>query len=792
MMRMGRGTSGRARKGFRWILLAALSLGGCGKDSTRPDSTAPGAVQDLSVTGTTASRATLGWTAVGDDGTRGRAAGYDLRYSIQPITATNWSGATAVAGEPGPKSAGEAESFTVENLPERTVFHFALKVSDEAGNWSELSNSPSGRTKAAGDTIAPEARIFYPRGESGRNPIVNDSTDIYVGARDLAGDQREGRVDWVQFWFSRLDRPGAQSIGRASEEISEDQVPDSIRPYIDLTGGFKLYTRRWYTGTKYLPPRGTPIPSGVSVYLWVAPTDSSGNEGTSDSLQVGILNHGDFSPPLPDFTVSPQTGPVDSTFVFDPTPTTDSRFSDDQITVRWDFDEELDNGWEIDWAADRRADELQSWKYSAPGEHVVVLQARNPDLPDSVSIVRKSVIVTGQSHLGPPQALFRVTPPDGEVGAGFRFDPSLTTDRLDPASAIRVRWDFDEEAHNGWEVDWDADARADQAQVRSYATAGAHVAVLEARNTYVPDSIGTFRRTVQVREGQGEPNPDPDNFILIDPSVIFLFPMGAETFLLDGETHPADANEQPVHQVNLSYVFHIEKTEVTNRLYADYLNRAVSEGQVEVRDDQVWYLDRIAPPDSVYRYLSLSDSRILYDTELAHFSVEPGSEEHPVTGVTWYGAEAYARFYDLRLPTEAEWELAARRDQSGWSYPFGPELTAADTTRVNFADSRDPFEPGTTPAGFYNAQVYQGFQTVDTPSFFGLYDQAGNAAEWVNDWFGSYPSGNQFDPQGPFTGSLKILRGGSFRSDRGEVRCTARVATAPDQALPDAGFRTAY
>jgi len=108
----------------------------------------------ITVTGATDSTATLAWTAVGDDSLTGTAASYDVRYSTAPITAANWSTATQVSGEPTPKASGAAESFTVPGLGRQVTYYFAVRVADEAGNASALSNVPSATTP---DTMAPES-----------------------------------------------------------------------------------------------------------------------------------------------------------------------------------------------------------------------------------------------------------------------------------------------------------------------------------------------------------------------------------------------------------------------------------------------------------------------------------------------------------------------------------------------------------------------------------------------------------------------------------------------------------
>jgi len=114
-----------------------------------PDITPPATVITLAVSTTGQTSATLTWVAVGDDGHTGTATTYDLRYSTAFITPANWTSATQATGEPAPKAAGEGEIFTVTGLAPETSYYFALKVADEASNWSTLSNVASDATLAA-------------------------------------------------------------------------------------------------------------------------------------------------------------------------------------------------------------------------------------------------------------------------------------------------------------------------------------------------------------------------------------------------------------------------------------------------------------------------------------------------------------------------------------------------------------------------------------------------------------------------------------------------------------------
>jgi hypothetical protein len=111
-----------------------------------PDTVRPAQVANLTVTGTTETTASLNWAAVGDDSLTGTATSYDVRYSTAPITGANWASATQATGEPVPAAPGTSQNFTVSALTRQTTYYFAVRVADDAGNLSALSNVPSATT----------------------------------------------------------------------------------------------------------------------------------------------------------------------------------------------------------------------------------------------------------------------------------------------------------------------------------------------------------------------------------------------------------------------------------------------------------------------------------------------------------------------------------------------------------------------------------------------------------------------------------------------------------------------
>jgi len=145
--------------------------------------------------------------------------------------------------------------------------------------------------------------------------------------------------------------------------------------------------------------------------------------------------------------------------------------------------------------------------------------------------------------------------------------------------------------------------------------------------------------------------------------------------------------------------------------------------------------------------------------------------------VTWFGAKAYCEFYGWRLPTEIEWEKAAR-GIDGRPFPWGDEI---ERNNANYYSSHDLFEKivgglgDTTPVGFYNGRTYDGYETLDSASPYGLYDMAGNVWQWT---------GDVYEDQ-----HYRYLRGGSRENYAYDLRVWTRNSAGPTYYSPNVGFR---
>lgn len=213
-------------------------------------------------------------------------------------------------------------------------------------------------------------------------------------------------------------------------------------------------------------------------------------------------------------------------------------------------------------------------------------------------------------------------------------------------------------------------------------------------------------------------------------------------------------DEMPQHPIQLKS-FAIDIHPITNEQFVRFLETMGGEKDAQNND-----------------IIRLKESRIKRTG--GKLSIESGYTKHPVVGISWYGAIAYAKWIGKRLPTEAEWEIAAKGGEDVSRYPTGPEI---EKHQANF------FSSDTTPVMSY------------PPNSGGLYDMPGNVYEWCQDWYGY----NYYDlsaqepdqPQGPLQGVYRVLKGGCWKSLREDLRCSHRHRNNPGCENRTYGFRCA-
>lgn len=267
-----------------------------------------------------------------------------------------------------------------------------------------------------------------------------------------------------------------------------------------------------------------------------------------------------------------------------------------------------------------------------------------------------------------------------------------------------------------------------------------------------------------------DPGVDPESWVIV-PAGEFLSGQQNDPELID-------------------YDYEIMITNVTVAQYVDFLNAALADGTIkESADRMVGFYPgdefqgvkhEIEIPAADYIFVPLNDPASRFTFDGTKFTVKQGYENHPMTNVSWFGAWGYCGYNSNRLPTELEWEKAARGTSDSRPFPWGEEIAR---NNANFYSSRDPFEnmssfgSRTSPVGFYNGQVYDGYQTLDSASPYGLYDMAGNVWQWT---------GNVYEGQ-----HYRYMRGGSKDTYDMDLRIWVRNNATPTYFSPGVGFRCA-
>ncbi len=230
-------------------------------------------------------------------------------------------------------------------------------------------------------------------------------------------------------------------------------------------------------------------------------------------------------------------------------------------------------------------------------------------------------------------------------------------------------------------------------------------------------------------------------------------------------SNSGDEDEKPVKKIKINSFF-ISKYEITNAEYCMFLNK--------VKPDK--HLLR--------KYINLKgfykDVKCRIYTENSDYFVEKGFENYPVNYISWFGADAYAKFAGGRLPTEAEWEYAAKGGKMSF---FGKIFADYLYSGSNNVDEVSWYRKNSKNKPHKTGQK--------KPNKEKLYDMSGNVAEWCNDWYlpEYYKTENEENPQGPEKGRMKVHRGGSWYNTPEMLRITNRRASKPVTQNSLIGFR---
>jgi formylglycine-generating enzyme required for sulfatase activity len=269
------------------------------------------------------------------------------------------------------------------------------------------------------------------------------------------------------------------------------------------------------------------------------------------------------------------------------------------------------------------------------------------------------------------------------------------------------------------------------------------------------------------------------------------FLMGTDT----DEGFPADG-EGPVRKVALEG-FYIDQYPVTNESFAEFVRATGYQSEAQQFGWSFVFQGHLAPEQ---RVRSAGDAVLgaewWYKIHSADWQHPEGPDSniaerqnHPVVHVSWNDAEAFAAWAGKRLPTEAEWEFAARAGLEQKLYPWGNELTPEGKHLCNIWQ-------GEFPALDTAEDGFAGLAPVDAfpPNGFGLYTITGNAWEWCSDWFhsGFHVLATRTNPIGPPQGQSKVIKGGSYlchRSYCNRYRVAARSSNTPDSSTTNMSFR---
>ncbi|PID26761.1 MAG: hypothetical protein CR982_08520 [Candidatus Cloacimonadota bacterium] len=485
--------------------------------------------------------------------------------------------------------------------------------------------------------------------------------------------------------------------------------------------------------------------NSIGIYMAKLEVKDSGNL-TSEKVKEVAINEIPNTPPVAEFTISPENGTVETEFTFDASLSSDQEDSIENLMVRWDFDG--DNQFDTEWSNEKTA----THTYSAVGIYTAKLEVK-----DSGELISEKVkeVVVDEIPNTPPVAEFTISPENGTVETEFTFDASLSSDEEDSIENLMVRWDFD--GDNQFDTEWSNEKIA----------------------THTYNAIGTYMPKLEVKDS-GDLISEKVKEIVVS-SKIEMVSIPAGSFIMGNSKSfsEGDQDELPTHEVTIN-TFNMSKHEITNAQYCEFLNE-IGSTQGNYQGETVTLI-----------YLEFEKCRIEENNGI--FVPEAGYENHPVVKVSWYGANAYCEWKGGRLPTEAEWEYAARGGVDDRRFPLGETISLGtngdEQASYHAYPSGYPYDVNPTEG------YYQGIEEATevgsfNPNGYGLYDMAGNVYEWCNDWYEPdyYSNSPSDNPTGPSFGTHRVLRGGSWFYYAKFCRNSSRNCFQPFKGSNHCGFR---
>ncbi len=438
------------------------------------------------------------------------------------------------------------------------------------------------------------------------------------------------------------------------------------------------------------------------------------------------------TPPVAELVVSPASGTINSLYIFDASESYDKQSPLEMLEFRWDY--ENDGRWDTDWEKKPAI----SKTYGTKGFYSVGIEVR--DIQEEVTWATRNFTVGDSADLNPeiPIAVLTLDPESGPSSTVFNFDATASYDSKDPADLLQLRWDFD------GDLQWDTDWSNEKTITHQYAQEGEYLAIVQIKDS---DNYLNNAYVLAFVDDGGQ----SFEFITVAAGTYEMGCTGEQAGV-------CEFDEKPVHTVSLS-TYKIGRFEINNEQYATFLN------EISCSPDGVF-------DGKLYINMESGFCDIEYKNDI--FVAKVGKNTYPVVEVSWEGARAYCAHNGGRLPSEAEWEYAARGGAQSNMYLYSGGNTLDDV-------------------GWYsdNSNVELHKTGRKNPNELGLYDMSGNAVEWCSDWyqFDYYQFSGQDNPLGPDEGELKILRGGSYLLGPNSHRNSDRAWIIPDTTDRTIGFR---